>query len=89
MKVLDREHLWPPIIKAINAATEKLRPEPERRVQVIHKILLAMEAMIIDGWITATHNPAYPLEDLRVTSIDIRRNTDQAPLIALADLGSN
>jgi len=36
--------------------------------------------MILDGWVTATHNPEYPLEDLRVTSIDIRANTDQRQL---------
>jgi hypothetical protein len=36
-----------------------------------------MEAMINDGWIVATRNPSLPLENLRVTSIDIRPNTDQ------------
>jgi hypothetical protein len=45
---------------------------------------MAMEAMINDGWIVATHNPAYPLEDLRVQSIDIRPNTDQVGLMASA-----
>ena len=38
--------------------------------------------MIVDGWIAATHNPALPLEDLRVTSIDIRANTDQKKITA-------
>lgn len=77
IKTLKSKHHWPEIIKAINEVTEHLRPTPETRSVVIHRILMAMEAMIVDGWITATHNPAYPLENLRVTSVDIRLNTDQ------------
>jgi flavin-dependent dehydrogenase len=80
VKMLRKESRWPGIIRAINAAAEPLRSEPERRILFIHRILMAMEAMILDGWIRATHNPNYPLEDLRVTSIDIRANTDQAPV---------
>jgi flavin-dependent dehydrogenase len=76
-KLLEKEHFWPEIIKSINAAAEHLRPYPERRTLAIQRILMAFEAMIIDGWVTATHNRMYPLEDLRLTSIDIRSNTDQ------------
>jgi flavin-dependent dehydrogenase len=77
LRVLETEHHWPGIIKAINAAAEPLRSDPEKRIQAIHRILMSMEAMINDGWIVATRNPSLPLENLRVTSIDIRPNTDQ------------
>ena len=80
LNLLQTEHHWPGIIKSINASAEKYRPEPEVRTRVIHRTLMALEAMILDGWVTATHNPEYPLEDLRVTSIDIRANTDQRQL---------
>jgi flavin-dependent dehydrogenase len=77
LRLLEREHHWPGIIKAINIAAEPFRPDPEKRILIIHRILMALEAMIIDGWVTATRNPSLPLENLRVTSIDIRKNTDQ------------
>lgn len=79
-KLLETERHWPGIIKAINMVAEPLRPDSDRRITFIHRILMAMEAMIEDGWVTARHNPALPLEDLRVTSIDIRDNIDERHL---------
>lgn len=77
INLLQRAHYWPEIIQAINAHAEPLRPDPEKRILVIHQILQAFEAMILDGWVIAKHNPSLPLQDMRVTSIDIRANTDQ------------
>jgi len=84
LKLLEAQHHWPGIIKAINAATERFRPDPEKRILIIHRMLMALEAMVLDGWVTATHNPNFPLEDLRVRSIDIRANTDQRELVNAA-----
>lgn len=84
LKLLESEHHWPGIIKAINAYAEPLRVDPQKRILAIHRILMALEAMILDGWVTATHNPEFPLQDLRVTSIDIRANTDQKKLLHAA-----
>ncbi|HWD39601.1 MAG TPA: hypothetical protein VG944_12185, partial [Fimbriimonas sp.] len=80
LKLLEREHHWPGIIQAIRDATEQFRPDPDKRTLIIHRMLMALEAMIIDGWVTARHNTDLPLKDLRVTSIDIRANTDQQKL---------
>jgi hypothetical protein len=81
LRLLEKEHHWPGIIKAVNTAAEPFRSDPERRILIIHRILMSLEAMIIDGWVEAKHNAALPLEDLRVVSKDIRANLDQQDLL--------
>ena len=81
VRLLGKEQHWPGIIRAINTAAEPYRVDPERRILIIHRILMSLEAMIIDGWVEAKYNPSLPLEDLRVASKDIRENSDQKPLI--------
>ncbi len=76
VETLKTDKTWPGIIAKIMAAAEPYRPNPDRRTRIIHSILQALEAMITDGWVTASHNSAFPLEDLRVKSDGIRPNRD-------------
>jgi len=75
--VLERYCHWPEINKAINGSVEHLRPNPELRITTIFRILQAFEAMVLDGWVTASYDPTLPLQDVTLTSDDIRANTDQ------------
>lgn len=75
--VLQKHRHWPEIIRAIVGSVEHLRPNPELRSLTIYRVLQAFEAMILDGWVRARHNPSLPLEDVTISSLDIRANTDQ------------
>lgn len=70
-------------VKKLVAEMERFRPQPELRTTLIRRTLQAFEALILDGWVTASYDPSKPLIDLSMTTIDIRRNTDQqAPVPA-------
>jgi flavin-dependent dehydrogenase len=77
VKVLEQCSHWPEIDKAIIQSVEHLRPNPDLRDLTIYRVLQAFEAMVLDGWVTASRNPDLPLRDMRLSSLDIRVNTDQ------------
>ena len=76
---LQRDPTLAGLIARIRDTTEQFRPDPDRRTRVIHNILQSLEALVADGWVVATHDPAQPLEDLRVHSRGIHWNHDPSP----------
>lgn len=77
---LQRDPRLPALIQRIRAYTEQFRPNEEKRAEVIHDILQALEALVADGWVTASHDPSMPLTDLRVkTHGGLRWNDDPLP----------
>ncbi|CAN5371545.1 hypothetical protein BH11ARM2_BH11ARM2_19880 [soil metagenome] len=75
--VLKKHRHWPEISRAITGSVEHLRTNPGLRSLTIYRVLQAFEAMVLDGWVRAERNPDLPLEDVTISSIDIRANTDQ------------
>jgi len=74
--ILQKESKLPGIVALINEAVEQYRSEPERRTHIILGALRTMEAMINDGWIRASYDPALPLYNLTTKTSDIHWNRD-------------
>ncbi|AIE87585.1 NAD(P)/FAD-dependent oxidoreductase [Fimbriimonas ginsengisoli] len=64
IQILQRERTSRGIVDALNQSFEHLRSDPMRRHHVVISALRAWEALVLDGWVAASHDPTQPLLDL-------------------------
>ena len=77
---LQRDPRLPALVDRINVSTEGLRSDESIRAETIHDILQALEALVADGWVVASHDPSMPLMDMAFkTTGGLRWNDDPVP----------
>jgi len=85
VNILQREKRSPGIVNMIKAAAENMRDDPALRHHIVISALRAWEAMVLDGWVTATYDPTVELVDLSSEYLAIRKTTyDQSKELVTA-----
>lgn len=55
---------------------EPMRSDPKARADFILSALQALEAMVTDGWLTASYDPSMPLQGFKNVTSAIHWNRD-------------
>jgi flavin-dependent dehydrogenase len=76
--ILQKESTVQGFVKRLAEAVEPLRTDPGQRSGVILNAIQALEAMINDGWVTASHDPSKELINLKGDYFAMRWNKEAA-----------
>ena len=75
VNILQKEKTSKGIVENIKQATEQLRSDPMSRHHMVISALRAWEALVLDGWVTASYDPTKESVDLTTEYTAISRNT--------------
>jgi len=76
--VLQRESSLTGIFSIMNAEAQKRRSDPSFMQGVLPWLPQGLEAMINDGWVTASYDPSLPLARLDAGPAHTQWNRDRA-----------
>jgi len=79
VNILQRQKTSRGIVDMIKAGAESMRDDPALRHHIVISALRAWEAMILDGWVTASYDPSVELVDLSSEYLAIRKTTYDQP----------
>jgi flavin-dependent dehydrogenase len=75
VNILQREKTSRGIVNRLKEAAEGLRGDPMMRHHIVISALRAWEALVLDGWVKASYDPAVELVDLKSEYTAIGWNT--------------
>ncbi len=77
INLLQKETRWPMILEMVRIEVQKREADPIFMGMVLPRVPQAIEAMIYDGWIKASYDPALPLIPLDDPSKSLHWNEDR------------
>ncbi len=80
--ILQREKTVQGFVNRLNQVAEPLRDKASQRTALVVNAIQALEAMIHDGWVKASHDPSKPLISLTGEYLAMRWNKDPQPATA-------